>query len=667
MVEFAETLSNHGIASLTFHKEVSKKSLISFFQLLALPPEEAAGEHGIQQELANQGSSHIDIVTVDYNLFQLSEKDGQTVAGATKSRGHRNANATWIRFTNRLIRGGFEDSDESDLGSNNEGQSAAGGDPVRLANFINENKLNIAANLNSYGAMLDGMLASTISQHHDAPAESQETAEPSCISGAESSMVVTMLDELNPALRRQFLATTLDKCQKNIKNNPSRLLSQLSSKLIYEMEDIANEAGREISPALLSLIQGLSTDPGIQSLDDVVPSSPHEIKTLMAREQYEDYVDPDYDALLQLLGKNKKPIEPPVGFVLEEEENTFTDPYLASQTSQLMLALMENTESEEEYSRYGQKLIEVALDLPSLGNFSQVETISDTLVRHASNHPSLSIQELAKDCLHRIEGREYVESIAALLPEASSRDKIIAVQALIDRGPQAVSELLDFYCDEKERSLKKKLERFFHSHRVETLVEIIHRVPRAKPITVLLLLDLAKQVGVGGAAPLLHPLLSRHDDSIRMTTLELLLPLQDREAVQYLRDMLQSSDESAVLQALTLAWKHKTAPLLADIIALLNYHCLKKKTIQRNSRIILALSGLGDASALPALEKLATSTLLFHANEIKKMKEALFLSLTSYPLNSVLPLCKKGLSSKQQEIREICSSILARAEKGRQR
>ncbi len=84
VTSFARALSRHGIASLTFHKGLVRKSLICFFQLLCDISEVAAGEEGIQQELISRGGSHIELLTIDYHLFQLSSQDGKDGKDVTR-------------------------------------------------------------------------------------------------------------------------------------------------------------------------------------------------------------------------------------------------------------------------------------------------------------------------------------------------------------------------------------------------------------------------------------------------------------------------------------------------------------------------------------------------------------------------------------------------------
>ncbi len=450
-------------------------------------------------------------------------------------------------------------------------------DPVQLARFINENGLAIDANLRNYRVMLDGILSPVDdwSGKKDVNPVGRRSVDSGSLDAEEISMVVSMLDELNPALRKQFLATTLDKCQGNQdKKSNAKLLSAFSSTLVLEMLDVANDAGREISPGLLALIQGFSGSE--LTGDSASASSPasREVRTLMAREQCENYVVPEYGALLQALGQSQTHLEPPIGFSLKEQEKSMDEHYLVNQVTCLILALMEETEDEEEYARYGQKLIDMALELPAVGNFALIEPISSMLSRHVENHSSPVMQGGAGDCLGRIEGREYLESIATLLPEASGKDKDLAVQALIARGAKAVSELLDFYCEEKGEQIKRKVDEYFWNYRVEALAEILRRLSGEKRDKVLLFLAIVKDLGVGGAAPLLRPVMTHHDESVRMSALKILLSVQDQDAVQYLRDMLHSSDETVDAVAMALAAEYKTAALVPDLVELFNYRCL---------------------------------------------------------------------------------------------
>ncbi len=659
LTALARTFSEQGIATIIFHQGLEKKSLNSFFQVLSRSPEEAAGEHGIQQELRNSGCSHIDILTINYNLFQLSDKDGRTVDQSTVPRGHRGN--IWIDFTTCLIRESLSEQENSDDSADGRGAR----DPVELAKFINDNKLDTQATLRNYGVMLDKMLGSAAKESGRNYDSSRETSNVRPVDEEEVALVRTLLDELNPALRKQFLNTTLDKCQENIvSDRPPQLLSQLSSTLVSDLLAMVNEADRKISPALLALVQGLSSGKTGKTLDADQAISSHELQTLMARESHDESADHDYEELLEVLGQNQNPLKPPAGFVSKDYDASFEDDYLIEHTTHLLLELMKGTESEEEYSQYGEKLIEIALELPSFGNYLLVNSICDLFSHQVANHHSPTMKGLAAQFLKRIEGNEYVESIAALLVEASSEEKITVVHALIERGNQAVSELLDFYCDENGLLLREELDAFFKKYRIETLAEVVRRVPRTKAKVLLLLLALVKKLDVGSAASLLQPLLIHHDDNVRMETFTVLLPRQDSGAVQALREMLHSSDEAAMASAMTLAWRFKTIGLLPDLLDLLNYHCLKQVTIQQNNRIILALSGIADPSAIPLLEKLAESRFLLHGSEIANMKIALFRSLSTYPPEAVTSLCRKGLKSKQQEIKQTCKSLLSRTGKG---
>lgn len=501
LTAFAKTVSRHGIVTFSFRKGLETQSVVTFFQLLCMKPNEAAGEEGFQQQLLDAGCTHIHITTVDYDLFQLSGKGGQDVVGAAVRKGRRGS--IWMTFTRRLMRGGFKKGRDGQGGeeenSTDAGSTEAAMDPVQLARFINENRLENQDNIENFGVMLDGILGSTPNDTGRADVSAvRRDFDGAAINAEEISMVVNMLDELNPSLRRQFLATTLDSCEKKHESsNSQKLLSQLSSTLVFEVLDIANEADREISPALLSLIQGLSAGGSTLSGHSSSSTSSRQVKTLMARERHEDYVVPEYDELLKTLGMSQNQFSPPSGFFLREQEKTLTALSLNGQVIRLLLVLMGVVTDPEEYRRYGQKLIEITCELPSIGAFSLVDLISRSLTRHAEHHPVLDIRGIARECLERIEGREFLESIAALLPDSSGEGKDLAVQALIARGPKAVSELLDYYCDEEDPELRARVDNYFLRYRVEALAEIMRRMPREKQKNGLLFLGIIRLLGVG--------------------------------------------------------------------------------------------------------------------------------------------------------------------------
>ena len=657
LTNFAKRLSSHDIATFTFHKGLDKESLVLFFQLLAKTPEEAAGEDGIAQELIKLGGKNIDLLGIDYNLFQLSHKNGlkpEDWAGIKQQQ-----QDIWIEFTKLLL----QDCLASDGEGGAEGASShesAVGDPVTLARFINENNLNVDSSLEHFGEMLDGILGSVVADNSPSSGASGP------MSVEDFSMVGSLLTELSPSLRKQFLSRTLDKCQENLNTNtPSKLLSSLSEELVSDMLEIVKEADREISPSLLLLIEGLSFGQAATITDKHQELSAQNIDVLLAKEKYAEYVEQDYAELLQVLGQNQQTIEPPVGFVLADHEPSFEKVFLVERMARLLLVLMGETVVEEEYSMYGEKLIEIAFELPSLGDYSLDNTLIETLTLHSETHQSHTIRRVAKDYLTKIAGREYVETLATLISTAEGKEKEKALQALMARGRPAVAELLDLYCEETSVAYKGELEAFFTSYRVDTLAEIIRRIKGGKTKRILILLALTKMLGLGSsAAVMFRPLLYHQDEAVRLETFSLLLPVEDSEANEVLAGMLASSDEHVMASGMALAWKCKTKVLVPDLLALLSYRCLRKKDIDRNNRIILALSGIADPLAIPSLEKLAGSKMLLHSAEVAKMKRGLFLSLSAYQPESVVSLCRGGVKSKEPEIRKSCRAILSRVKKG---
>lgn len=91
---------------------------------------------------------------------------------------------------------------------------------------------------------------------------------------------------------------------------------------------------------------------------------------------------------------------------------------------------------------------------------------------------------------------------------------------------------------------------------------------------------------------------------IRSQVLDLLLPLEDEEALATLESMLASNNSLLVEAAIERCNLHKPSACVPNLLQLLEYQFIKESAIERNRKLFLVLGRIGDSRALPALEKL---------------------------------------------------------------
>ena len=129
----------------------------------------------------------------------------------------------------------------------------------------------------------------------------------------------TLLQELNPQLREQFLNSTLTQCAR-VAEAPQtvELISLLSQNLIAEMLQQANLMEGPISESLIQLIQRISPimdanhqGPSLMDTLELAGSEKNQYQELFKQGDYQKFVDQDYDHILHhIRGNSTREINP---------------------------------------------------------------------------------------------------------------------------------------------------------------------------------------------------------------------------------------------------------------------------------------------------------------------------------------------------------------------
>ena len=634
---FATILSRHEIASINFSSGVSQHSLFLFLKTVGILPEQNQAGKTLQQELSSLSIPHIDIETINYDYFDRTDDT------SADSENGDSTPLTWLSFTQKLTRGilGY-------LGSNTnpdrEEQTIA---PEVLAAAINKHAKSHPEFLNLFSTLLDQMLRQTPEQ--DVTASSP--------GGKEFSRI---LESLNPELRKQFLHLTLKKCDQNMaQTNPEKTLSTFSHAIVLEMLQQINKKNVHVSPALLNLIKKLSQiraklSPATQA------SIARQKKTsnLMEPEDYNKHVSPEYQNSLQKLAETKRPSQAPAGFDLDKHMASIEDDSLDKQIVRATLILMEQSVDEKEYANLAARLMEIALLLPDKGAFALLQFTSKTLWQQAKDKKQQRSRRVASKCLQEFTSPDFLNYTHSILPELSVKYQGDAVDFLTLFCPHILEKLLKIFCMIPKTSINDPLVAVFKSFRLETLTKIFTLLPGTTTVKTRRFLVLVEYLGLQGTIRLLHPMLSHKDTDIRIQVLDLLLPINDKEGIATLISMLESKNEITVNSAIEICNRHNPQACTQALLNLLEYQFIKQSAIERNRKLFLILSHIGDPRALPCLEKIAFTKWPFHREQLLTMKRILFYSLKGYANKDRIKLVKKGLKLKDKEIHKICSSLL---------
>lgn len=631
----AKILSSHEVASLSFSQGISKHSLFQFLKTAGVVPEQKQPGKNLQQELSTLKLSHINVEFINYNYLDRSRKtDSGTDKGET---------LTWLSFTRKLTGG--------TLGYSETGREITGGNgspsPEALAAAINRHAARQPEIVMQFATLLDQTL--------QAPAQERSSSE--FFSGRELDQILV---SLNPDIRTQFINTTLERCDQNMRTGaPEKILETFSNSVVLEMVQQINRKNVRISPALLNLVRKISTirsTPG--SATSAATTRQRNISDLLSPESYNKHVGPDYHNSLQHLAKSSPPDMLPADFPLDLHLETLSEGNLNRQIVSVTLLLMEQTADEKEYSDFASRLMETCLMLPDTGAYDLLLTTARTLYQQATAREDSFSRKTAGKCVEHLTEPDFLDYIYSSLPEATVLERQNAIEFLKLFCPGIMDRLLKIFCMKPMVSEEDPLVPIFRTFRLDALKQIFTLLPKTSAGNMRKLLTLVGYLGLQGTVRLLHPFLDNEDPDIRIQVLNLLLPINDNEAIATLIAMLESENEHTVNTAIELCNTHNPPACVPSLLNLLEYQFVKQASIERNRKLFLVLSHIGDNRALPCLEKIAFTKWLFHREQITTMKRILFYSLKGYKNKDRIELVKKGMEINDDEIHKICKALL---------
>jgi hypothetical protein len=658
--EFSSILRDHDIAVAYFRQGLSSKELTAFLRVIGEDPERIRAGGGIERALANEEVHHIRVQCIDYSKFLHTEEE--EIERRPRGKASDENDSLWGGFVTHLILGTLTDTEKGiPL------RSADDYAPRVIAAYLNENRLDHQMALDSY--------EQTVEEHL-----SQDTAsgDNQTYRVANLRNLSALLEELQPTIRHQFLDATYQQCAVQ-GDSPmvENLLSGMSHGLILEMLRHANKQGSEISPTLLNLVQKIAqvkessafdgaADPKVSRFESSDPRQRKEILDLFDREAYESYVTSDYGETLKDLSMDGA--RPQEGMSMPEEIReeiaALESPHLDEQIARALLAFMEGDPSQDEYKDYAHKTFRIASDLIGEGEFTLPLEILNTLQRHVRGKPDPAIRSIAEGSLQRFRYPTFLSKALAAFDKWRSGQGGKSQAFLAAIGPDIVPQALNLYLNREQSGDDQHLFNLLaiFKDRVTEIAKQEISTRGGPPL--IRLVRLVRRLGTRDLIPELRPLIHRDDRQVQMEILETLVRFQDPESVDLLRKFLKLKNADDQLRVIEIAGMYKVADLAQDLASMVRTFSLFRVDYVRNERLIEALGRIGQASAIPALERLAKTKFSLYPKQLADLKLLLFQSLRLYEAAPLAPLLRLGSRSKDTRIRTACRESLP-AERGR--
>ena len=652
--ELALSAKNHEIAGVTFCKGVSIDDLSCYFQLMAKDPEKVKRHGGFGKGLSGKGIETVKVQFIDYSKFHHTEE--MEIDKTTNRKSQEKSSAIWTEFISGLLSGSLTSSSH---GIPMEQLRAI--PPSQLALYLNENKIDPSVVLESY--------RNNIGKHIQ---KAGETVMVSPTNEDDFHELDLLLQELNPKLKKQFLLATYHEVNSAGKNGAVKnVLNGFSEQFVTDMLRQANESGEEISPSLLNFVYRITsaqdgasgpdkeenTEGSAESLNPF--SDRVALQNLFASEKFEEYVTADYENTLKDLTAeiDDKIIDANKVLPLEDFHKELESSHLDSQIVFVILALMRDNITPDEYEIYATKLADIAHDLLTTGEFSTILKIFKALFKHYKEDADPEIRRLAKSTLKKFHEARFVSRAIVSFEKWAKPDDIAVYEFLKSFGVIIIPEMVGLYGKEERPEIQGLIFKVLSRSPEATCLEAKRRLRDPRPSFVINMLNLVRELGAEKDATILKRLLKHHDAGIRITALETLIELKDPEGPDVVRNFIRSVDFKEKLQAIRLIGNYKMADIVPDLISGISRWNLLKSQYEKNEAIITALGKIGHPSAVPVLEQLAKRKWAVRTKSSKNMKIVLYQSLHGYELSQITALLEFGLMSEDIRIRQICQDV----------
>ncbi|MBI5062050.1 MAG: hypothetical protein HZB87_00845 [Desulfatitalea sp.] len=480
-----------------------------------------------------------------------------------------------------------------------------------------------------------------------------------------------LVQELNPALRRQFLSSAFDQCERpEAAGGFDSVMGGMRADLVVEMLRDANARGKQISPSLLAFVRkmGILEQPGQSSWAQDIGDIQAGVQSLLKREQYESYVDNAYDEILKKFAEQPadQVLSGPMDDLRKSIENSLEEPHITILVAGALNGLMDASADVEEYRDWARQLTFLLDELVVLGAFGSLLRIYDAVqpcAEHSDDAQRRKINALVHD--HFTSPDFAAKAVSAFHRPTRAIDTDEALALLKRLGEAAVVEALDLLGAEAAFNAKGGLMRILVHAAPQAVKEALERLQDPRPRYVCRMLAIIRLFGCEEDAESIRGLLDHPDPEVRHEALATLLNFNNHWGVVYLRQVLAGEWSEQAVRAMQLAGMYKVqevVPLLMEIVQRIGGP--READLERRETALRTLGAIGDPRAVSALAHLAGRRWSFAPKLLGRLKRVLYESLEGYPYDAVRELLRQGLRQKDQEIAAICERLMKQYHRG---
>jgi hypothetical protein len=383
--------------------------------------------------------------------------------------------------------------------------------------------------------------------------------------------------------------------------------------------------------------------------------SSEQISSLLAREQYDHFVDEDYGIMLDSLAVDEQ--EAGSGTVTESLSEQLAECMVASNitchVSRAMVQLMVQSPAAEDYRSWARRLSYLLVDLLETQAYDCL-TESLTFVRSELDNPDKEKAKIADIILDHFGSPEFVAKAVERILKVRGEAGAQGMDFLVQLGEPVVVEIMDLLSAGETDIDRKNLTQALDKFGPLAAREAVERLNDSRLHFLRMMIRIVRRLGDRQSAEHLRRLLEHADVGIRMEVLGTLLRFKNNWGLIRLRELINAPWSDITQQAITLAGTYR----VTDVVSTLIDFASRRGDAQRQEASIRALGRIGDARAVPVLDKLARRRWSMSKKHRLYLKQVIYDSLDGYASQDILDLLHFGIKEKDATIRSKCEKLL---------
>ncbi len=267
--------------------------------------------------------------------------------------------------------------------------------------------------------------------------------------------------------------------------------------------------------------------------------------------------------------------------------------------------------------------------------------------------PNIALRDAIGDTLANIASPETISTLVESLTNAP-KEKVAAVHRLVDAlGSAATRNLILALTEENNRSKRRRLLNLIGSLGTRIVPEAVPLLKDERWYVVRNMLVLLRSVNDHTSLPHVRELAHHPDLRVRMEAIKTLFAV-DTTVPQALLDQA-INDPKLGDTAIALVGGYGIREAVTPLLRVLAGRDVFRTRKTRRLLAIKALGELGDPSALPQMRQFFSNSILpWPAREERR---AAYESLAGYPAEARAEIVEQGLTSRHDEIRNICRRL----------